>query len=399
MGQRLEAAAASAPRIFDDPIDAIDNTAPGEVYYLTSATERFRLRSKASKHGIGVAIEQICTDGRRIYYVQNGELIAATADVSGGADVEWSINLAAQGITNTAIHLTTDGQIVALVPLAPSTNLLLIVDAPTGTSILFAGNPPSAPGSIAADSDSLTTRLLFEGPTQTIYTWTPGPTWTQVNAGVGAGGTISSIYASKLGYTVMQDEVVGGNRKVTGYLFDRGNPSVQLESKSLQYVGDPIGGALREYSARASGGHLYWVPPSLAVPYNASPERAGGAPLWAYDSGRAFAANIGTVEVSAVDDKYLWIIDTTHTVAIEMSTGMIASDDDRLGGHDPTGMCSDGRLMWLNSSPGIADNNRLRAYTVSRQRGYWLRTIGDPSAHGLPLLAVPLTRADGGART
>jgi hypothetical protein len=392
MGQRIQAAADSSPRIFTDPIDAIDSTEPGEIFFLDEASSPFSRNQKTSKHGISFTIDKITSDGRRIYYVQNNELIAATARPGVAAEVEWSVNYVTLGLDSGQLYdITTDGQIVAISATPAATKTLLICDATDGT-VLYNASPPYQISYLAADSTDSTQRLLIETASPNgLVIWTPGPTFNVLGVVHGA-----LIAATKRGWLFSASGATP-NRTLRAEYVDRNSPYSVLSTDTVSYVGDPIGSSTIPAAALV-GGNLYWTPNDPAVPYYLEPKKVSTAPTYQFNSGLREAPLTIYDRAHAFDDRFLWFQDADYIYAMLLHNGVYAWSQDKNSGADSTWMASDCRYMWTNAQPGLSGNTRINNYRMPRQRGYWVRSEGNPSKYGLGLLAIPLTRADGGSR-
>lgn len=121
-------------RQFDDLTEAIDTLDPGEVFYFRPPTSKWVDVDTKPTQTPASAIDWITTDGRRVYYIQAGILIGATARPNGSVEAEWGRVLASEGMTGVVTGLDTDGVIVVVTAI-PGTTRMMVVNAVTGVVI------------------------------------------------------------------------------------------------------------------------------------------------------------------------------------------------------------------------------------------------------------------------
>jgi hypothetical protein len=377
-------------------IDAIDNTVPGEVFFLQAPTGGFDISTKSSKHGAGFPIDKIRSNGRRIFYTQNGELIAATARSDTTADIEWSINLAAQGITGAVFGLDCDGEIVAVTDGAAGTNGLLVVNESTGATI-YTSVLPAYQVACASTSSEQAVYTFGTSTTDTqIYRWVTGGVlafWfaTGLNPASLLYYGAHSLYATVDGVAFLEQfKHLTGSHAGELFIAQRviSYSGVSTSVLGTFYNPDPWGGTLYQFSQGTEGLN---VMQALADPLALTKLR----PFVNFGSsytGNAFPANLTTTEASGIDDKYFWFQDVDYINAMTLQASV--SFQFEKAGADATGMDSDAYHCWTNCGPVAVGNDTITCIRVLRQPGFWLRTNGRPEEYGDHAVVTPITSAE-----
>ncbi len=336
------------PRAWDDLPQCIDGTAAGSLFML-EVTQAFAddPQTKASVHGSGFPITFLRTDGRRLYYIQDEELIAVTNRPGLSTSLEWSRDISSGGEDmGVPVALSTDGRIVVLVTQqAAAENSALIVNAATG-AVLRKTNTIGGWADCVADSDSVGPEAyLVAGVADTnIYNMTDlaGPTvW------LNAGGNHQSV-------TTTPNAVVTSTSSATIRTFDKA--AVAL-----------VGGAT--YSASigdiASDGAI--IPTSVLDNIEATGPHGGA--IWS-----RFDGNAGGADPITIDDRYVYYT-TGAAVAIYALDKLDGSPLKTWTGESAgvsTSFASDGRYLWTNGASG----DELTALALPRTPSYWLRLDG-----------------------
>jgi hypothetical protein len=369
-GRYIEHLAAIAVRQFDSLPSAITGTSAGDRFYLDHAPQSWSDASqdKATKHGTGFSVERLCCDGLRLYYVQNGELIATPCE-PGALDTTWSVSLASNGITTAVNFIDTDGSIVALVAASGGTNTLLVVNAATG-AVIDTDGTISNPASVKCHSNSSERRAYIENGTTTVYKWDDTP----------AVSTFVTLSNNALGLAPAPWGVAIASTTT-------GTEAYDLSGTLLGTIKASTGAA----SARMhhDGESLFLT----AEKHNGYPHPTTEGPQW--------SSTTASADATTVDGSYLYAVSSDGS-----SLGFYAfrkCDGGMAGRNTWSGtlgagveMASDGQYLWMNVRDSQNTTNYLTAFAIQRNPGTWLRadapdgSSGTYNARPMPFMRLAL---------
>jgi hypothetical protein len=364
------------PRSFDDLVEAIDTVPAGSVFML-EITQDFTdaIQSKPSKHGTAYPITFLETDGRRLYYVQNDELIAATCRPGLTADVEWSIDISALGENmGVPTALSTDGRIVMLVTAqAAAENTALMVNAATG-AVLRKTNTIGGWTDVVADSTSAGPEayLVNNSTVNTIYNMTDlaGPaTWVNL----GTGGTLDSVTTTPT--DVIAANGGGGFYVATKVLTPALVYNFLLTSGRINVISDGL-----SLITTAFGGFIEMTGPHGGRSFNSSGLTLPAVP-------------------ADIDDAYVYQRDDDDLVALSKADLSTIHTWANIGAVASSVIASSGQYLWTNTDSGDALLGHLNALPIARSPQYWVRLDGGASGslgliypQAMRALAAPIAR-------